>query len=336
MKGFIAVLSMVIIIFDSKTALQGASEGVQLCLQTIIPSLFPFFVLSNILNHYLIGRKIPLLHPLCKHCGIPDGCESVFLLGLIAGYPIGAKLISDAYKEQVIPKTTAHRMLGFCNNAGPAFIFGITTPLFSKFYYVWLIWGLQILSAILVGFILPKTYTNYSNIKQSKSVSIVEAVQSSIKNIALVCGWVIIFRVIISFSDKWFLWRFPMLLKAFYCGILELSNGIIQLKNLSIEAYRFIAASFLLAIGGLCVGLQTRSVSTLLGSGYYFPGKVLQSLICLFFSIVLQNFLFSGADRISLSYYWYIFLFVCIIAVSYFLRKKVAISKQMVYNIKKH
>lgn len=327
MKGIFAVFSMLIIIFDSKTALQGASEGLQLCIQTIIPSLFPFFVLSGVLNHYLIGRKVSILRPICNKCGIPDGCESLFLLGLVAGYPIGAQLISQAYKENEIPKSTARRMLGFCNHAGPAFIFGILPPLFSKIDYVWVIWGIQIFSAILVGLLLPKTEVHSSVIRHVPSVSIVAALQKAIKNIAVVCGWVILFRLIIAFSEKWFLWSFSPIIKGIYYGIMELSNGIIQLKYIPSEAIRFVLASVILAAGGLCVALQTRSVTESLGTGYYFPGKILQSILCVLISIILQNFIFAETECISVPAVIYGILLVCLLSIIYFLRKTVAFQK---------
>lgn len=327
MKGLIAVFSMLIIIFDSKTALQGTSEGLQLCLQTIIPSLFPFFVLSGVLNHYLIGRKVSFLRPICNHCGIPDGCESLFLLGLVAGYPIGAQLISQAYEESAISKSTAHRMLGFCNNAGPAFIFGILPPFFSNIYYVWIIWGIQIFSAILVGLLLPQKEVRGGDIRRVPPVSIVAALQKAINNIAVVCGWVILFRMIIAFSEKWFLWRFSPVFKVIYYGLIELSNGIIQLQYIPSEAIRFVFASVILAAGGLCVTLQTCSVTALLGTGYYFPGKILQALLCILISIILQNFMFAGTGCISIPAIIYGILTICILSVIYFLRKTVAIHK---------
>ena len=86
--GILAALAMLMIILDTKTAIQGSREGIRLCLQTVIPALFPFFILSGIVNNFLWGKHLPLLHPLAALCKIPKGSESLLVLGLIGGYPV--------------------------------------------------------------------------------------------------------------------------------------------------------------------------------------------------------------------------------------------------------
>ena len=142
---------MLICILDFKTAFAGAAEGVNLCLTVLIPSLLPFMILASILIQSLGQRSVGKLGKILK---IPSGAESIFLVGLLGGYPIGAQCLSRKYTEDDLSKDEAQRMLAFCNNAGPAFIFGMGSNLFENPYICWLIWGIHILSSILVNCLL--------------------------------------------------------------------------------------------------------------------------------------------------------------------------------------
>lgn len=291
--GIFASLFMLIIILDAKTAISGMVTGIELCMKTIVPSLFPFIFLSGIINGSLLGQQISVLDPLCKLCNIPKGGESIMLLGFLSGYPVGAQTIAQAYREGSLSYNTARRMLGFCNNAGPSFIFGMLSVLFSKKYAVWMLWLIHILSSLLVGCILPQAKNAYCNGMQGKTKTIHSALHSAIKSISYICGWVVLFRVVISFCDKWFMWLLPVELQALISGVLELSNGCIMLSKIPSEGVRFVFASGLIAFGGLCVGMQTVSATKSLGFGYYFPGKVLQTLFSVQFSAILVHLLFD-------------------------------------------
>lgn len=288
---------MLIIILDTKTALSGAMTGVQLCLNTIVPSLFPFIFLSGMLNNFLLGRKSSVLSPLGRLCKIPNGGESLLLLGFLAGYPVGAQVITQAYRDGQLQSATARRMLGFCNNAGPAFLFGMFSVIFSNRLIPWVLWFIHILSALLVGFFLPGECMPSCKIENPQPITVHRALQNTLKVIAVICGWVILFRMIISFADKWFLWLLPVEAQVLISGFLELSNGCVMLQRIPEESIRFLLAGPMLAFGGICVGMQTASVTAELGSGYYFPGKVLQSLFSLLFAmffcpVLFQNFVF--------------------------------------------
>ena len=291
--GFMAFGAMLVMILDTKTAFLSAQTGLQLCLKTAIPSLFPFFVLSGILNSNLFGRNLSILRPICKVCKIPKGGESLLLLGFLGGYPVGAQLIAQVYTNESISKKTAQRMLGFCNNAGPAFLFGMTASLFTRSVIPWILWGIHITSALITGCILPADEDSSCKISPKPPITLPNALQNAIKNMASVCGWVILFRILIGFCEKWFLWLFPEEIRLLLSGILELTNGIAALNQLPNEGLRFIFCSGMLAFGGLCVFMQTISVTESLGAGFYFPGKLLQCVLSILFSIILQPILFQ-------------------------------------------
>lgn len=331
----LAALAMLIIIFDTKTALIGANGGVQLCIRTVIPSLFPFFVLSGIINSRLLGQPMGLLRPVSKLCRIPSGAESLFLLGFLAGYPVGAQIITQAYKQGRLSKYTAKRMLGFCNNAGPAFLFGMLSPLFENPVVPWMLWGIHIISSCIVGFLLPSQDDSICEIENTEPVTLPQALQNAVKIMAIVCGWVVLFRILLGFFEKWFLWRFSKEIQVLFCGLLELANGCVMLRQLPLVGMQFTVASVLLAFGGLCVGMQTTSATEGLGNGFYFPGKVLQTLLSLFLSLLAQSLLFPKEDQfsVSVSYLLSVAAVTTFILIYLYRKKVVAINRRMLYNI---
>ena len=281
---FGACMAILIMILDSKTAFWGASQGLNLCIYTVIPSLFPFFVFSQYLTSELTGLKIRMLRPVMNSCGVPEGGDSILIMGLVGGYPVGAQCIANAYQNAELSRNDANRMLGFCNNAGPAFIFGMMSSMFENPLVPWVLWIIHICSAILVGMILPKKSRSKITPNKTKAITLTDAVIRSIKAMAVVCCWVILFRILICFCSKWFLWILPVTYQAIFTGALELVNGCQALRILNAEPLRFVLSACFLSFGGFCVYLQTISVIGELKSNVYLKGKLLQT----YFSFVLS------------------------------------------------
>ena len=331
--GCISVVALSILILDAPTAIKGAQDGISLCINVIVPSLFPFFVISVVLNSILAGTQWNFLHPIGKLCGIPVGGESLLMLGLLGGYPVGAQCINDAYHSKIINKNTAQRMLGFCNNAGPAFIFGMLGSVFSTKVAPWCVWGTHILSAVIVGLILPFKENNSCAIGGMQVRSLSSAIEIAIKNLGKVCGWVILFRVFIVFCQRWFMWLLPTAWQCVIAGILELSNGCLGLASIPNEGLRYILATAFINFGGLCVAMQTKSVTEHIGTGMYFPGKLLQTCISIILAWITQSLVFPPENRISVPW-WICFLLIipCIYPYLQKAKKVVAIPRFMVYN----
>lgn len=276
---FLLCVATLFLILDSKIAVSGAQRGLELCIQTVIPSLFPFMIVSTILTSMLSGCKIPILKRVSRFCKMTPGTENLLLVGLIGGYPVGAKSIYDSWKSGQISRDDARRYLGFCSNAGPAFIFGMCSNLFQNHIDIWALWGIHISSAILVGHMLKKDGNTMAKAIQNGSISLLDALKNTISAVSCVCGWVVLFRVIIAFLERWFLWSLSAQWQAACVGILELTNGCVALMPLGSDGAKLLLCAIFLGFGGLCVALQTISVVGELGTGMYFPGKILQCII---------------------------------------------------------
>jgi len=276
---------MLILILDGKTALEGARTGIELCLKTVVPSLFPFFVLSILLTSSLSGASLAVFRPLGKLCGIPAGAESVALCGFLGGYPVGAQNIAAAYRAGGLSKADAERMLAFCNNAGPAFLFGMAGALFERRSMAWALWGIHIAGAIMAAQMIPPTPSQQHARINAQVVSLPSALSMAVRVMAVVCGWVVLFRVLIAFLNRWVLWAFPKAMRIAAIGLLELSNGCCALVSLPDGNLRFLLCSVMLAFGGLCVTMQTVSVTEGLSLRHYVTGKLLQTLFSLLLAV---------------------------------------------------
>lgn len=276
-----ALAGMLCLIFDSGAALEGARQGVDLCLKTVIPSLFPFFVCSLLFTGNAAGQATSLLRPIAKLFSLPIGSEAILVPAFLGGYPAGAQSVAHGYRSGRLDKFSAQRMLAFCSNAGPAFLFGMAGAFFSEGWMVWLLWGIHIISAWMVSTLFPAC-GSCTTLSTSSEISFSDAVAASVKTMALVCGWVVLFRVMLRFLERWLLWLFPTEIQVLLAGILELTNGCCGLGNIQREPMRFLICSVMLAFGGICVMMQTASVIKGLELKYYAAGKALQALFSLF------------------------------------------------------
>lgn len=294
----ISAAMMLMLILDSQTALDGAKEGIEICIQTLIPSLFPFFVLSGLLTGSLAGIPFRWMKFVERGFRIPAGSGHLLILGFLAGYPVGAKNVADAYRNKQLTPADARRMTALCNNAGPAFLFGVLSSQFSGIHIILLLWLIQIVSVLLTANLIKEKNDTATSETGSAPVSPVQVMEQSLRAMASVCGWVILFRVLLSFLYQWSDPLFPSAWKVAITGLLELSNGCLMLQSIPSEGLRFSIASGLLAFGGCCVLMQTGSVCGKLSMKEYLLIKIMQSLLCYGLSLGLQLF-FAPEDRIT-------------------------------------
>lgn len=304
--GIAAAMGMLVLILDSRTALEGAQNGIELCIRTVIPSLFPFFLLSILLNTSLSGTQIPFLRPIAGLCGMPRGSESILICAFLGGYPVGAQAVADCWRRGQLSRQDAERMLGFCSNAGPSFMFGMVGAMFPEKQAAWMLWGIHISSAIVTAAVLPGKSLQTVKLPSGNPVSPSAALRSALSVMGQVCGWVVLFRVWITFLQRWMLWLLPLPVQVIVTGLLELANGCCDLWQISDASLRMLSASMILAFGGLCVAMQTISVTAGLSLRYYYAGKLMQTvfslLLCsmLLFDIWLPGFGLLAVLTVSL------------------------------------
>lgn len=258
-------LAMLVLILDGRTAMAGASAGLELCIRTLIPNLFPFFVLSFMLTSSLSGGAL-------------------LVTGILGGYPVGAGNVTRAYRAGQLSRDEAERMAVLCNCAGPSFLFGVVGPVLGDLQAAFMLWGIYLLSIAALWLLFPKS----DRIRGfSRPVKLQQALSESIRAMAGVCGWVILFRVALAILDRWILWLLPDWGRLCIYGLLELSNGCLSLTAAE-PGLRFILTAGFISFGGICVYLQTVSVTDGLSLRYYFPGKLFQTMFCVLLASLLS------------------------------------------------
>lgn len=273
-----SALAMMILILDSRAAGEAALKGVELCLRSVVPALFPFFLLSGFLTGSIGGSGM-----IGKLYRMPKQCGTVILTGILSGYPVGARLAAEQYRTGMLTKSQADRLLMFCSQAGPSFLFGILCLQMGEIRLVWMLWAVQLLSSLSVAWILPRQVESDS-ISPTVFHSRQDVMTNALRAMGAVCGWIIVFRVIIDFCQRWFLWLLPETIQILLCGLLELTNGCLMLNQIADMEIRFLLAAIMLNFGGLCVIMQTHSVTVGLSFRRYLYGKGIQTAFALLYA----------------------------------------------------
>ena len=287
----------IFMILSAETVTSGAKAGIELCIYTVLPALFPFILIATVLTDITAGCSVTFLKPLRRFCGIPEGAENIFLLGILGGYPTGAQAVTKNYRDGKITQQEAEHLLRFCNNAGPAFIFGVIGNILNNFGICLLIWAIHIGSAIITGMLFARPVNSHMTIGK-KNISFTDALDRTVKTMGKICGWVILFRIVIAFIDKYLYVVFPTDVTLILCGILELSNGCIRLNGLDTLSI-FIITSFMLSFGGVCVWMQTASIIKPLRMRNFCIGKFVQSIISVLLCFLIAPIWFEIPITVS-------------------------------------
>lgn len=244
------------------------TEGLRLSVSVLIPSLFPFFICVNLtsalgLTGVLARVFAPVMRRMFHVSGA--GCTAV-LCGAAGGYPSGAQCVAALYREGQLSRAEAEYLLLFCNNAGPAFLFGaVGTVLGIGMTGCLLLWGIHLLSALVIGLVnRPKEAPNAALPpvqRANASGAVVEAVRSAGQAVLQITMFVAAFSVLARLLTMAAAHILPDGVCTVLTGMLELSGGIAALANLPITLrWKLALASFFLGFGGLCVCMQTQAV----------------------------------------------------------------------------
>ena len=273
--ALLPVLTMTAMILDSRSAARSAREALELCTGTLIPSLFPLFVLSAMLIPALASLHLPLL---TRFLGFPEGGGGLFLIGCAGGFPVGAACVAQAAEKKLLPRETAEDLLGMCSFCGPSFLFGVIGQVLSLREAA-LLFLIQLETAWIVALLRPRpTPTAFR--PTTEPVTLPQAVSRSIRSMATVCAWVILSGVVAGFLRQWLFPLLPEALGVLLTGLLELTNGVFALDGLS-PGLRLPLCAVFVTFGGASVLLQIAALAAPAGlrMGKCIRQKSLQALL---------------------------------------------------------
>ena len=320
MKIFAVVLFAAGILINPHCASVSAKDALVSCVNSVIPSLFPFFVCSKMLIEMGAAENLgrffsPVMKPLF---GVGGGGALAFVLGILSGYPIGAAAATDLVKNGGATKSEAEKLLGYCNNSGPLFILGaVGTGMLKNASLGWVLYASHIMSACTIALLMRAVPCKISCAERENISSsdkhfgeiMADAVGRGAESVFNVCGFVIIFAILAGTLEFFGCFRLFSVLgidynigKAFVLGLLEPVGGCSAAAKIfsgSIPV-QCMAISAVLGWSGISVHLQVLGIIKKAGlsAKYYFWGKVGMTVISPVYTYVLLK-MFPGASSAS-------------------------------------
>lgn len=283
---------------DSADLRVSSVKALSLCARSVIPALFPFLVVSSMLVQLGFADQIT---PWCSGWmtllfRLPGCAGSALILGLIAGYPVGARTAGELYRSGLLTRDEAQRLTAFCNNSNPVFLISVlgSGVFHSVRVGIWL-WLIHIASALLTGLMFCGRHSSTSRrrvppspVSGSPALSavLVTSVRSAAETMLAICAFVTFLFVLASPLSV-----LPQPLGAALTGGLELFSLLPHLSN---DAVSFVLAAGCSGWGSLSVLCQTAAV--LDGFGLSIRscarGKLCQGILSVLLAIPVSCWLF--------------------------------------------
>lgn len=271
---FVILLLGFLLAFPAE-ALAASREGLRLWLETLLPTLLPFLILTGILVRTDGIRKI--LQPIAPFFkvvfGLSPGGTYVFLLGMLTGYPMGAKLDADLYYAGKISRREAEYLLTFCNNPSPAFLVTYVGQICLEGKVpIGILAGILVAADMIcmvffrfVGSLKKEAVDEFycGSLLQTGNGSVGQlldaVIMNSFETMTKLGGYILMFSILsAAVGHFWFL---PAAWKYVFLGTLEITTGLHGLLVSSFSyGTRVLLALCLSAFGGFCIMAQTKSV----------------------------------------------------------------------------
>ena len=281
----LAVTALFWLLLDAREVRQAVGEGLALCTGSVIPALFPFLCVSSLLMALGFGELAAgPLGGLMALYGLDGPAASALLLGVVGGYPIGARTAAELVERRLLTREEGERLLTFCNNANPAFLINVLgVGVFGSVRVgVWL-WLIHLTAALLTGLLLgrPARRDRRASAGERRlpvravrlSSALVEAVRSALSAMAGVCAFVV-FCYVMALPLR----RLPGLAGTVLTGLVELFSASVRLPP---DPAGFVLAAGLAGWGGVSVHCQTLAVlgDSGLSAAPCLKGKAVQGLL---------------------------------------------------------
>ena len=276
--GFIFVF-----VYNLENCIDAALIGVNLVVKTIIPTIFPFSVICNLLISYDgVGLYSKILGPiLCKPLKLSKSSSFPIVASFLSGYPLGCKYCCDLYSLGYIDRKEFERLLNIASNASPMFIIGsIGATMLGDIRLGFILLIGNYLSSIIVGILTMNNSKTSSNMKElpknNSNVNFGSALKSALDNgintTLQVGAFVVLFSIIISiiknntyisivfYNIEEFLNLPKYSIYGLFLGSVEFTNGCKLITTLPLTLpFKLAIISFICSFSGLSVIAQISS-----------------------------------------------------------------------------
>lgn len=281
---------MIEFILNRELVFDTVAFSLNIWVKNVAPSLFPFFVLTDILISYNFVKYLPkwFVNFFSNLFNIKKEAVLVFFLSIISGFPSNAKNARKLYDMRVLNKEEASHLLMFTHFSNPLFILGTVAIYFLNNKNLGII---ILLAHYLSNFIVAIIFRNNNFNNKSNNIAsynnnlyfgevFVNAIKSAIDTILLICGTLTCFLIASSIIINRFDLSIPN--EIIVKSLLEITIGLKELSLCNISnLYLVMLSSFILSFGGLSVHMQVKSqlVGTDISYKPFFIGRIYQALI---------------------------------------------------------
>ncbi|MDO4268207.1 MAG: nucleoside recognition protein [Eubacteriales bacterium] len=258
------VLLLILLLAFPGLAVQGASQGLLLWFQVVLPTLAPFMICTRAISAMggtaLLARPAyPLFHALF---GLSMQGSCVLLCGLLCGYPLGARLCADFCGRGELSREEAEYLLSICNHPSPMFLLGFAGSRLAVHPLV--------LPACVYLPLLPLSRLSGHRFFREKALpqktmrslppadalSLEEMILSTAEAMVLIGGCMMLFSILALWIQE--LPFLPDYGKALLAGAAEITTGIDQLCTVFPEDIRLVPVAAAVSFGGISGIFQTR------------------------------------------------------------------------------
>lgn len=268
---------IILLVSTPQTAILAFGQGVLIWATKILPGLLPFFILTSLLSYTsFIATTGKIISPITqKLYGVGGTSGYVYIMSILSGYPMGAKLTSDLYKNGQITKSHAHTISSFTSTSGPLFVIGtVGIGFFNNQTMGIVVLTCHFLGALINGLLYrnkEKSFLVYSIKPKLSNNFLNDTMTSSVSSIMLIGGFVAIFYMSLTLLTNINVFEPIAILfenlginknitTSIISGIIEVTTGELQLSQcaLSFEANTIIS-TFIISFGGLSIHAQAYS-----------------------------------------------------------------------------
>ena len=287
----------------SKECKNGIVNGLIICVSNLVPSLFLYMILAS----YISGSKISLYigailgKPVTKLLKLPKSSASAILLSLIGGYPVGAKCVANAYKNNLLTKSQAKKLSLITVSSGTGFTLNfVALSLYNNKKIGIILLVSQILAYIITAtlicvFVKCDDSIEVSNNRQIKHTDFTSAVFDGCVATLNMCAMVIVFSALVCVCEK-ILHNTPHI-KDIIILTLEVTTACTKLYT----KYPIYAISFAMGFSGLCIHFQIFSILKDIGINkmLFFFFRIIQGICSACLTYILLIFFPVTVDVFS-------------------------------------
>ena len=274
--------------------------GINIWINNLIPTLFPFLLISKLLIYYNIIEHLNKIfgYFIEKIYKVSKNSSFIVIISMFTGFPTGSIYIKEMLENNYITIEEANKLITFTSFANPLFVISVIgeTLLNNKEIGIF-IFIIHLITGLSVGLLFKCdkksiNIVNNNSLKDSFITILMKSINTSFITLVNMLGIIIFFLIIISLINTIIPNNiFTIILN----GIIEITSGITYLtkSKLNLKLVSSLIGAFI-SFNGISVHFQIKSIidNTHIKYVYFLFARILHSLLCFVFIFILFDLLF--------------------------------------------